>query len=178
MTRAGFHTRLNAKERLFVSRSPRCWRNPYHTCYQQAGCTLPPVPSELLRAGVSNRQCPCCPHPPHIVKAPWSRWRRQEGNKQQRREWGTRLWIKAAALMCVRLVLTSGLRCSLWQQRRAKQLPWCLGEVWEYHLLPAPPWHPGAWSSPPLFERCPHQSLWTPNKNSDTLWSFEKTPAS
>lgn len=64
-----------------------------------------------------------------------------------------------AALMCA-LMLTSGLQCSLWQRRRVEPLPWCLGEVWVCRLLPAPPWHPGAWSSPLPFGPYPRLFLW------------------
>lgn len=50
---------------------------PYHTCCQRAGCTPPPVPSELLHVGASTHPCPCCPHPPHTAKEPWRRGSQQ-----------------------------------------------------------------------------------------------------
>lgn len=58
------------------------------------------------------------------------------------------------------LMLTSGLRCSLWQRQRAELWPWCLGEVWECRPRPAQPRRPGAWSSPPPFWPYPRLFLW------------------
>lgn len=151
----------------FVSHSPHCWRHSYRTCGQQEGCTPPPAPSELLHAGESSRQYPGCPHRRHTATAPWTRQGREEGNTQEREKMRGISMRKKRQMLTSRyrccvcgLMLTSGLRCSLWQRQRAELWPWCLGEVWECRPRPAQPRRPGAWSSPPPFWPYPRLFLW------------------
>lgn len=69
----GFNHTVFASGSLFLSFhcSPHCWWHPYHTCYQQAGCTPPPAPSGLRRVVASSHQCPCSPHQHYTVAALW-----------------------------------------------------------------------------------------------------------
>lgn len=175
------HMSLCRGNRLFVLCSPHCWQHSYRTCCQRAGCTPPPAPSELLRAGLSTRRCPCCPQLLDTATALCTRQGRREVERGEKMKGVSRMRgqgyeLKKCLTCCYTktrqtltscqssqvcgLMLTSGLRCSLWQRQRAEQSPWCLGEVWECRLLPAPPWRPAAWSSPPPFWPCPRLFLW------------------